>query len=125
MEDFKTFHVPILSMIELLERQLSIVKTFAKEETSQSESESESEIVIFAKKQQQRRKCLTSLIVENLEYEIELWREELQKVRMDDEDVFDQLLGGNEELFKKNMKVLLEDEKIDISGIDLNSDKDE
>lgn len=65
-------------------------------------------------------------MIEILETEIALWKEELEKVRLNDyEDIYKQLLGGNKERFKQNMSLLLDDEKVDTSGIDVGSDKNE
>ena len=125
MEDFFTFQLPILSMIESLERQLSLAKSFSQERTITTESDTECEIAKFVRKKQQRRKELTSLMIEILETEIALWKEELEKVRLNDEDIYKQLLGGNKERFNKNMSLLLDDEKVDTSGIDVGSDKNE
>ena len=126
MEDFFSFQLPILSMIESLERQLSLAKSFSQERTITTESDTECEIAKFVRKKQQRRKELTSLMIEILETEIALWKEELEKVKLNDyEDIYKQLLGGNKERFKQNMSLLLDDEKVDTSGIDVGSDKNE
>ena len=53
-------------------------------------------------------------MVEILETEIAQWKEELDKVRLHDEHIYKQLVGDNKERFIQNMKVLLDDEKIDI-----------
>ena len=114
MENFITLEFFIVDMINLLECQRSLAKSFSRERTPRIESnEEECEIVKFVKKQQRRRRELSSLVVEILETEIAQWKEELDKVRLHDEHIYGQLVGGNKERFIQNMKVLLDDEKID------------
>ena len=71
MENFITFELPIVDMIEFLEYQLRLAESFSDERTPRIESnEEDCEIVNFVKKRKRRRRELSSLVVEILEIEI-------------------------------------------------------
>ena len=97
MENFFTFVLPIVYMIELLECQLRLAKSFSQERTPRIESNEECEIFKFVMKKQRRRIELSSLMVEILETEIARWKEELDKMRLHDEHIYGQLVGCNKD----------------------------
>ena len=113
MEDFISFQLPILIMIDILREQLSTVETLAKEREYIVPRSNSCYLINLAIGQQKKRAQLTKCLVANLELEIQIWNEEMKKVVIGEQCIYDVLTGGVQERFKRYMEKLIEEEKLE------------